>query len=159
MTGVQTCALPIWSVTGGATIAPAGLNATVSYPSSLLTTQTIRVNANNACGASQPGVLAVAVNFGCRTAEQDVVNAGVALSAFPNPTSGQATINFNAEKKGKYSITVTDLLGKAIMTQIVAASEGFNSTDINLTEVVKGVYLVSLRAEDGSAQTIRLVVE
>ncbi|MBK8586241.1 MAG: hypothetical protein IPN88_12780 [Bacteroidetes bacterium] len=40
-----------WSITGGASIAPSGTNATVNYNPSLNTTAVIRANANSACGA------------------------------------------------------------------------------------------------------------
>jgi len=156
--GSATATSYTWSVTGGASIAPAGLTAGVNYASSLTGAQQVRCAANNACGASQNGVLNVTVNA-CRTADEQVQTAPVSMVAFPNPTDGRASISFNADKKAQYSLIVTDLLGKVIYNEMVNASEGYNMTEINLSGVVKGVYLVSLRGEDGSAQTIRLVVQ
>jgi hypothetical protein len=157
--GVPSAITYSWSVTGGASIAPAGLSAQVNYATSLTGSQSVRVIANNACGASQPGILNVTVNA-CRTADEQIQSVpSINLTAFPNPTDGRASISFNADKKAQYSLIVTDLLGKAILTQMVNASEGYNMTEINLAGVVKGIYLVTLNGEDGSAQTIRVVVQ
>ena len=148
-----------WSVTGGASIAPAGSSATVNFNTALSTTAVVRVNAINACGASQPGAKTVAVSLFCRTAADDVTVSNTELGAYPNPTSGKATVSFNAASESKYLVKVTDMIGNALVSDVVNAIEGYNTQDIDLTGVAKGIYMISVTAADGSTETIRLVVE
>jgi len=148
-----------WSVTGGASIAPAGTTATVNFNTALSTTAVVRVNAINACGASQPGAKTVAVSLFCRTAADDVTVSNTELGAYPNPTSGKATVSFNAASESKYLVKVTDMIGNALVSDVVNAIEGYNTQDIDLTGVAKGIYMISVTAADGSTETIRLVVE
>ena len=118
----------------------------------------LKVNANNACGAGQPAQKIVAVNLGCRTA-QDVLSAEPALSAYPNPTSGMITVNFTADVKAKYTVKVVDLLGNVVMNDVVSAVEGVNMKDLDLSKAAKGMYLLTLENEGGNVQTLRIVVE
>ncbi|MBK9543455.1 MAG: T9SS type A sorting domain-containing protein [Bacteroidetes bacterium] len=147
-----------WSVTGGASIIPGGTSATVNFNTALSTSATVKVNANNACGAGQPAQKIVAVNLGCRTA-QDVLSAEPALSAYPNPTSGMITVNFTADVKAKYTVKVVDLLGNVVMNDVVSAVEGVNMKDLDLSKAAKGMYLLTLENEGGNVQTLRIVVE
>jgi hypothetical protein len=81
------------------------------------------------------------------------------LTAFPNPTNGKATVAFTAGAKAKYVVKVTDLLGNVIVSDVITAVEGYNTQEIDMSQVAKGLYMVSLTAEDGQSQTLRLVVE
>jgi hypothetical protein len=149
-----------WSITGGASIAPSGTSAIVNFNTALSSTATMRANAVNACGASQPGGLTISVNLFCRTAAEDVtVSSSTELGAYPNPTSGKATVSFNAASESKYLVKVTDILGNTLRSDVVNAIEGYNTKDIDLTGVAKGMYMISVTANDGTTETIRLVVE
>ena len=147
-----------WSVTGGASIAPSGTSAIVNYNTALSSSAIVRANALNACGASSPGGVTVNVSLFCRDA-QDAVATATELTAFPNPTNGKATVAFTAGAKAKYVVKVTDLLGNVIVSDVITAVEGYNTQEIDMSQVAKGLYMVSLTAEDGQSQTLRLVVE
>ena len=148
-----------WSVTGGAIINPLGLTANVNY-----TTATgnavVRVNGVNSCGASQPGSLSVNVNLFCRTAADEMTTdfAGE-LSAYPNPTSGKATVEFTSPSDSKVMMTITGLVGNIIMSDVINAIEGYNTKDIDLSNLAKGTYLLNLKSGENVSKTIRLVVE
>ncbi len=148
-----------WSISGGASIAPSGTSATVNYNTSLSTTATLRANAINACGASQPAALNVAVNLFCRTAADASTVSTSELGAYPNPTSGKATVSFNATEKSKYIVKVTDMIGNTLVSNVVNVIEGYNTQEIDLTGVAKGLYMISVTAENGTTETLRLVVE
>ncbi|HNP98388.1 MAG TPA: T9SS type A sorting domain-containing protein, partial [Bacteroidia bacterium] len=147
-----------WSVTGGASIIPGGTSATINFNTALSSSATVKVNANNACGAGQPGQKIVSVNLGCRTAQEEL-SAVPALSAYPNPTSGIFTLNFNADVKAKYTVKVVDLIGNVVISDVVSAVEGVNMKDLDLSKAAKGMYLLSLENESGNVQTLRIVVE
>ena len=81
------------------------------------------------------------------------------LVAYPNPTTGKATITFNSDRDAKYSLKVVDVIGRVLISENISAVEGYNMKEINLENVAKGLYLVSVQTEGGQAQTLRLVVE
>ena len=149
----------LWSVTGGASIIPSGSTASVNYNTALSTSAVVRANSVNTCGASQPGQLTVAVSLFCRTAADDVAVANTEVVAFPNPTTGKATISFNSASESRYLVKVTDVLGNTLMSNAVNAISGYNTQDIDLTGVAKGIYMISVTAADGNTQTLRLIVE
>ena len=149
-----------WSIIGGASITPAGSSAIVNYNTALSTSAVIRANAINACGASQPGALAVAVSLLCRTAAEDIQSVNSAeFGTYPNPTSAKTTVSFTAVSKMQYSIKVSDLLGNTLFVDMINASEGYNSKEINMSDFAKGIYVLTLTAEDGNTQSKRVIVE
>ncbi len=147
----------LWSISGGASIVPSGTSATVNFNSATSATAIITVNAVNGCGYSQPGKRTVAVNLGCRNADNMVSSAD--FSAYPNPTNGMITVNFQAAKSAKYSVKVIDLLGNVMISNVVSATEGANMQELNLSNVAKGMYLLSIETEGSNVQTLRVVVE
>ena len=148
-----------WSVLGGASISPAGTSATINYNTATTTSAVLRVNGLNACGASQPGVLTVNVSLFCRTSAEDMLGLTSEMSAYPNPTSGKATITFTADKNAKYSLKVMDMIGNTIQTDVIQATEGMNTKDLDFVNVAKGLYMVSLSNESGKNETIKLIIQ
>jgi len=147
----------LWSISGGASIAPSGTTATVDFNSASSSTAVITVNAVNACGYSQPGKKIIAVNLGCRTASNLTTVAD--FNAYPNPTTGLLSVSFQAAQSAKYSMKVTDLLGNVVISEVISASEGANMQELNLSKAAKGMYLLSIETEGSAAQTLRVVVE
>ena len=147
----------LWSITGGATLTSVSNTANVNFTTATVSSATITVNAVNSCGASSPTRATVSVNLGCRNSN-GIVSLDK-LSAYPNPTTGMLTVNFEAHESAKYSLRVTDLLGNVMMSHSIAASEGLNMQELNLSHVAKGMYLLTIETEGENAQTLRLVVE
>jgi hypothetical protein len=81
------------------------------------------------------------------------------LSAYPNPTSGKATVTFSVTENTKCLMRVMDMLGNVLISESIAAVEGVNSKELSLDKFAKGVYFVSIQAEGNEAQTLRVVVE
>ncbi len=149
-----------WTVTGGATIVPSGSTAIVNYTSATSNSATVKANANNVCGSGQPAQKIVAVNLGCRNEiENNSNNQESEFNLFPNPTKGNVNITFDATGNEKYEIKVTDMLGNLISNQILTSVVGFNSYEVNLDKVAKGIYIVSVSNENGNFETKKLVIE
>ncbi|MBK8586406.1 MAG: T9SS type A sorting domain-containing protein [Bacteroidetes bacterium] len=68
-------------------------------------------------------------------------------------------ITFNASENEKFAIKITDMLGNLISDQQMTSAIGFNSFEVNLDKIAKGVYIVSVRSENINFETQRLVVE
>jgi hypothetical protein len=146
-----------WSISGGASLNPSANTATVNFNTATSSPSVLRVNAINGCGSSQPGGLTIATNMFCRTADE-MLSTTTAV-AYPNPTSGKTIVSFNANNDGKYSMKVLDMIGNVIVNEIVNAKAGINSNEIDLSNAAKGIYMISLRAENGTTETVRLIVE
>lgn len=79
--------------------------------------------------------------------------ASLAMNVFPNPTSGNFTINLNKIIDG--DITIVSLDGKLVHSESIASR---TSIEINLKSIESGLYLIQLNAENES-QSIRLIIE
>ncbi len=155
----------LWAATNGVVvISGQGTNSVVlRFTGATQNTTQISVIAQNSCGNSNIKTKNININSNCRTAI-DVAGSGnetmlSELNAYPNPTSGKITLTFNSSSSAKYSITVTDLIGKTMMRNDINVPEGFNSKDLNLENLSKGVYLVTVQTEGEQSRTIRVVVE
>ena len=51
------------------------------------------------------------------------------------------------------------MIGNTLISDVVNATADYNTTEIDLTGVAKGMYMVSVTANDGTTETLRLVVE
>jgi hypothetical protein len=80
--------------------------------------------------------------------------AGIDLSIYPNPASQSAFLSFSQGAPAEYTVTLTDLSGKALMSM---RGDGRQQIEIPLFSVASGMYLVHVRAGD-SQVTRRIAV-
>jgi hypothetical protein len=73
---------------------------------------------------------------------------------YPNPSTGLLTIS-NSTKLAISQITVTDILGKTMLTQAVQANE----TKLDLTLLHKGLYLVLIKDINGYENISKIILE
>jgi hypothetical protein len=113
-------------------------------------------------GLSQDMWLFRTDSFGCIDAgcnsigliEKQIEN--ISLSSFPNPFSGNTTIDFNSELEID-EIVVTDILGNRIKEFPVHAKQA--QLEIDLSRNTTGIYLCSLFANGQRLKTIKVVLE
>ena len=74
--------------------------------------------------------------------------ADIAMSnVFPNPTSGMTTINYTLANASDIHMTITDLSGKVIFTQVnKSQAAGSNQFAFDATNFANGVYYVTVRS-------------
>jgi hypothetical protein len=65
------------------------------------------------------------------------------LSVYPNPTSGEITLNHFSEKSGKVNLRISNVNGQMVVNKIVDSKE-LNNYPINLKVFEKGTYLVEI---------------
>lgn len=66
------------------------------------------------------------------------------LIAYPNPTSGNTTIEFAMGYSTEVTFTVTNLLGEVVDRQEMAAPKGLNRVNFDATDMSNGVYLYTI---------------
>ncbi len=99
-------------------------------------------------------------NF-CRLGVQEItsVNDGVQLtSVFPNPASGQVSLNVHADVAQPITIQLFDLTGKKMTEQYSALQPDAQQIAFSLQGIAKGVYLISLQGSGGIIATRTVVV-
>ncbi|HOS49023.1 MAG TPA: T9SS type A sorting domain-containing protein, partial [Bacteroidia bacterium] len=119
--------------------------------------RTLKVVANNACGASSAKTLVVAVAV-CPSAREGSLSELSNVEVYPNPSKGLLSVNFNSISADNYLLTVSDLSGRVLRMIPVSAVEGENKVNLELTDVSTGVYVLTLKGNSDVSQT-RIVIE
>lgn len=83
---------------------------------------------------------------GCLTGIDDAIPIKITVSASPNPTYGQSTLQFPAQKTSG-ALTVYNLLGKIVFEDYIAPWSQFKKIDINT--LPNGIYLCKLKWSSG----------
>ncbi|MBS1683509.1 MAG: cadherin-like beta sandwich domain-containing protein [Bacteroidetes bacterium] len=65
---------------------------------------------------------------------------------FPNPASGQVTIDIIAEGEQSVGVAITDMLGRQVLSSQWQLSAGYNDRSYDLTSLADGVYHVTVKA-------------
>lgn len=76
---------------------------------------------------------------------------------YPNPATDNIAVSYNFTNDSKGTVMVTDLTGKTVYTQQVAAQNGM--LYIETSSWAKGVYMLSLTDENGIAARRKIVVQ
>ncbi len=113
------------------------------------------VSVTNACGTSGARTFSVFVN--CRTSGSEL--PGAIVSAYPNPVSSKLTVDVQSDMSGSYSIELSDLAGRLVLVDNIQTIEGMNSHTMNVSDLSKGVYMLSIKNAEGFAKQIRIAVE
>ncbi|MCB0507023.1 MAG: T9SS type A sorting domain-containing protein [Bacteroidetes bacterium] len=66
------------------------------------------------------------------------------IHLFPSPTNGDVQLEFNSTLSTAMQLHIVDINGKEIRSENIATTIGFNSINISLNNVPKGIYLIQL---------------
>jgi hypothetical protein len=92
---------------------------------------------------------------GERVVEADAISIGV----YPNPSQGGIfNLYIDNEKLTKYTLTVSDIMGKTISSQAVSIS-GNNNLTIDLSQTSQGIYFLTVAGESGAQKVMKLIRE
>ena len=67
------------------------------------------------------------------------------FSVFPNPTSGPFTVKIIAEENGNTQLTIFDIVGRVVQTEMIQDFSGEITKEFNLKNQPKGEYLIQLK--------------
>jgi Secretion system C-terminal sorting domain len=79
------------------------------------------------------------------------------LGVFPNPTSGDASVQFAVPAEGKVTLRVTDLTGRIVLEQTFEAIDGINTQNLSLSRLHAGTYTVTVINEGSISEPKRVV--
>ncbi|MFM9009108.1 MAG: MopE-related protein, partial [Bacteroidota bacterium] len=117
--------------------------------------QTIAVDASNACGTSAKNALTGIVSSNCAR----VSNSGFALDVelYPNPAQDRSHYRFISESEQLFQIHIMDLSGKTVLSRDGMALPGLNEGEIDLGVLQSGMYLIQFQVGQ-SVSTERLII-
>lgn len=95
------------------------------------------------------------------TGIQNVFEAAIITSLYPNPFTNELFIEQGNENPEYTQISISDILGKQIKNIDINALPAISSDKrrIDVSELPKGIYFVTLKGNGTKAKTIRLVKE
>jgi hypothetical protein len=114
-------------------------------------TGNINVIASNLCGS---GTKTSTWSNTCREGGVATVSS---MTVSPNPTTGIINVNYTAQK-GNTVINVLDLAGRVVMTENATSVDGANNTQLDMSKLAKGAYMLSVQTAEGNKQ-VKVVVE
>jgi hypothetical protein len=77
-----------------------------------------------------------------------VRNNNEGFSVYPNPTSGNLNINFQAGISGAVTIKIVSLLGEEIYSETLSSANGMHAID--MSKLQNGVYLIQMSSANGT---------
>ncbi len=73
------------------------------------------------------------------------------VSIFPNPSKG--IVNIEISKGGFYKLEVVNMLGQRVYAENISANGNNERTELNLSNLAKGIYVVNFKGENFSKST------
>jgi len=129
-------------VPGTYTIYPEALNyATTAYTGISLTTAASSMETAN-FGQHTRSLTILPITTGIKNLTSSVSS----VTAFPNPTNGKLNIQWNENATEKGSVTVTDITGRVVYTSSINMNLGTGSSQLDLSGLINGVYLISIKS-------------
>lgn len=130
---------------------PANNTASPSHDYTLNGTYTVTLTITGPCGTDTYTQVITITEVGIQDA--DLANT---LSIYPNPNSGQFTVSFEFAEAKDVVITLTDMTGRAIMTEKKDGILNYNETIGG--DLADGVYFLNIATEDGVV-TRKIIVQ
>ncbi len=87
---------------------------------------------------------------------EDTENLLANLNLLPNPSDGNAVLQWESLKLQNLQIVVTDVVGKIVLLDKLTAQKGVNN--YNITVDAAGVYFLSIYNEQGAKNVLKMVV-
>lgn len=153
-----------WTVPGLAKII-SGQNTSAINVTWGNTSGNVTVKAINNCATSFGTSLYVNIGAGILTESSVPVETGSAVSAhslvgfmvYPNPASDYASISFDSEQTGSYTLVITDLSGKKLIAKAGMATKGANSIYVDIHRLNRGMYIINLLQKHTKNLSLKLL--
>lgn len=127
------------------------LSTSASYVATPTITTTYMVRGTYGANCFGAGLATITVNA-CTGIEEAAALAGISL--YPNPNSGEVTVELRNGLAGKCSIEVFDALGKLVISEKL----GHEHTLLNTSRLEAGIYIYKIY-NNGSAVTVGRMVK
>lgn len=119
----------------------------------------IKVRAVNCKGVSGERKLNLSLSSACRLSASLTKDKSInqELTVYPNPANDHIKVSFNSTVKEKSIISIIDITGKTVYSEIVSGADEFLTLELNLSSLSKGIYLLSVQNELTN-KSVRLIL-
>lgn len=105
--------------------------------------------------APTPNIQVVSASLGVNKPKLSVSDVLV----YPNPSSGQFTVQLSGDALSKAKIVVANLLGQIVAQKEVKLIDGKQTISINISNQASGIYLLKVVTAEGVESTQKIVLE
>ncbi len=73
------------------------------------------------------------------------------INIYPNPATSNLNVELNSENEGQLNFRIVDMMGRTISTESVENFGGSLHHTINVSDLAKGIYMLSIESKQGSS--------
>lgn len=133
----------------GGTFSGAGVNGNVFTPANAAVggpyTVTYNYTDNNGCSNEDNLQVTVLADTSINTSVKEITEV-YGLKVFPNPNNGQFVLSFESKGVSPVELAIQNSLGQLVWEGKMETHKGSNSIQLNLIEISKGYYQLTLRS-------------
>lgn len=165
---ITTCTLPTVSIIGGTTTVTVSASQTLTdattggvwsssntavatvgtsgvYTGMSVGTAVISYSVTNSCGTTSVNTTVTVTSSTLGAANLSVSNG---INVYPNPSTGKVNIQWSSLQTGSGTIRVTDIAGREVYNSALLINSASGTRQINLSNLSKGVYLISVKSDN-----------
>lgn len=83
----------------------------------------------------------------------------VELNMYPNPTDGNAFVNFSSEKSESAQLRLLDITGKMVLQENVNINSGENQLNLDFSQLTEGVYIMFFESASNQRGVTKVVIQ
>jgi hypothetical protein len=144
-----------WSVPSDATIVSGQGTPSITVTWGV-TAGSVTVSAGNVCGNSVAFTSKIALATSL-SATATTLPGNDEITLMPNPVKDVATVRFSTATSGSYSIMISDVNGKILMTRKNTSFPGINLERFDVANFPAGMYLITLIDQTGTRRTLKMI--
>lgn len=76
--------------------------------------------------------------------DDNLIVPSASVNVYPNPIQDIATVEFQLENNAELNLSIMNILGQVVYTELVKATSGKNKMSVDLSNLKDGVYLVQM---------------
>ncbi|MCX6226734.1 MAG: T9SS type A sorting domain-containing protein [Bacteroidia bacterium] len=80
------------------------------------------------------------------------------VHVFPNPSSGQVTLELNTQLPDEFKLRIYSVTGQLVLEKTISCHSGINTEAIDLNGQPQGIYMLSLQAKSGGWQQQNTII-
>jgi hypothetical protein len=81
----------------------------------------------------------------------------ITFTVFPNPAKDIINVKFSSLEESHYSISVTNVQGKVVLSKDGNAAPGINTLALNLNNLLKGIYVIQVQVGEQKSITQKII--
>lgn len=107
-------------------------------------TKNISVTVNNANGCTKSGEIVITF-MDCTGIDE--LSASLGMNLFPNPNTGEFTLELSSIRQMTVSLQISNVFGKKLFARNNISVNGIIRHNLNLTDLAEGVYFLTIESE------------